>query len=119
MGGRVFLVTTISVYVSSLSTSGVRAMVATLPATIGVVAFVNLLASVAARFGMHIVSGPGGHALLNPILWAGFIAVALRYAYLNHRSMERGIRRVAFQIIVLVGYLVISVLATAFVVRST
>ena len=119
MGKFIFLVTTISVYVSSLSTSGVRAMVATLPATIGVVAFVNLLAFVAARFGMHILSGPGGHALLNPILWAGFLVVALRYAYLNHRSMERDVRRVAFQITVLVGYLVISVLATAFVVRST
>ena len=87
-GGFIF-VTTISVYVSSLSTSGVKAMVLTLPAIVGLLAFFDLVASIAYRSRDNIMLGFANNRMLVAAFVTGFIAVALRFAYVNHRSTER------------------------------
>jgi hypothetical protein len=112
-GGFIFLVTSISLYVSSLSTSGVKAVVLALPATIGLIAFFNLLTSIAYRSGVRIPLGFINNPLPAVTLVAGFIAVTLRYAYVNHRSGERNGRRVLIQTGVLTAYLVIALVGIA------
>jgi hypothetical protein len=111
MGGFILVVTTISLYVSSLSTSGVKAMAVTLPATVGFVAFLNLVTLMASRSGVRITLGFVNKPTFAAILVAGFIAVALRFAYVNHRSIERQAARGLWQTGVLAASLVVGLLA--------
>lgn len=107
-GGFILLVTTISLYVSSLSTSGVRAMVLTLPATVGFVSFFHVART---RITPLVSQDAGLGAVV--VLFAGFIALALRYAYVNHRSVERSARRALTQTATLAAYLVIALAVDA------
>jgi hypothetical protein len=110
------LVTTISLYVSSLSTSGVRAMVVTLPVTLGVVWMFNLLTWLASRvLTVHRPrTGPMWQTdtLAGAAAFAGFVALALWYAYLNHRSAEGRGQRVLFQSGTLAAYVGITFVLT-------
>jgi ABC-type transport system involved in multi-copper enzyme maturation permease subunit len=106
------LVTTISVYVSSLSTSGVRAMVMTLPVTLGVVWLFNFLTWLASR--VLTVQGPRTvpmwrtDTVAGAAVFTGFVALALWYAYLNHRSAEFRLQRVLLQSGTLAGYVAVT-----------
>jgi hypothetical protein len=111
IGGFILVVTTISLYVSSLSTNGVKAMVVTLPAVVGLIAFVNIFSSVAYRFGIRTAAGLVTKPVLTAALVAGFITVALRFAYLNHRSVERRVERVLWQTGLLAASLVVGLVA--------
>ena len=92
-----------SLYVSSLCTSGVRA----------------LLLSFLVLFGLGLVAEWFGAAvqrsLHQPLLWlaglAGFVALALRFGLVNHRSAERGAGRVWRQAIWMGGCLTLGVTA--------
>jgi hypothetical protein len=112
--GFVFLTTTLSVFVSSLSTSGVRAMVSTLP----VVAVLPPLAQFVLYATNRMTGRRLGVAYSDLALWtaavvlgAGFIALALRFGLTNHRSTERSVGRTLFQSGTLAGYLVLAVAA--------
>ena len=116
LGGTIFFVTTISLYISSLSTSGVKAMVLTLPAIVSVFTCIHLITMTASRMRVGRGIGVARAPLFAPfpmefIVWpalvSGFIAVALRFAYLNHRSPERSARRVLVQTGTLTAYLLV------------
>lgn len=110
MGGFIIFVTTISLYVSSLSTSGVKAMALTLPAILAVLSFVPI---VQRSMGRREVRSIFEHETLAIALFAGFIGLTVRYAYLNHRSSERGVKRVFAQPTVLMAYLVLALMAVS------
>jgi hypothetical protein len=112
----VLFITTLSLYVSSLSTSGVRAMVATLPSLVGM--FVLMQFATLAIYRLHEFRGP--MRLLPRVpdalalaLVAGFVALALRYGYVNHKSAERNMRSFLKQAAGFGAYLVIALTALA------
>jgi len=108
----IVLVTVISLYVSSLCTSGLRALMWSLPAAFAGFAIVNSLLSRRGFFGLFIYRvfavgyadvfrqlgariGAMVVALdLIPIaLYVGVLGLLLRFASANHRSSDRGSRR--------------------------
>jgi hypothetical protein len=88
------LLTSVGLYVSSLSANGLKAVLLTLPAS------VLMLVAITA-----LQSAPGGFHL--PLLPMGFfallVAVVLYFALLNHRSAERGAQRIGLQLLCLAG----------------
>jgi ABC-type transport system involved in multi-copper enzyme maturation permease subunit len=108
------VMTSISLYVSSLSSSGVRALVLAFPVIVGAGMAIDMLARV---FGW--VLGP------ESVRWAAqttqisfdrssfgwwiavgvvFVAMALWFASVNHRSVDRPIRRIVVQASCMLGY---------------
>jgi hypothetical protein len=80
-------------YVSSLSTSGVRAMAFAIPVVAVAIVGVQFVAVVLRR--MEPGAGPLSRSSLSvewlfALLAAGMISLLLRLAYLNHRSVDRG-----------------------------
>jgi hypothetical protein len=113
-GGFVFVTTTLSLYVSSLSANGVRAMVSTLPVVAVLPALTNFVLygayrMMGRRFDVAYSETAVWTATL--VLGTGFIALALRFGFLNHRSTERSIRRTLLQSGTLAAYLVIALVA--------
>jgi hypothetical protein len=88
------LLTSVGLYASSLSANGLKAVLLTLPA--------SLLMLVAI---MALQSAPGGfHLTLLPMgFFALLVALVLYFALLNHRSAERGARRIGLQLLCLAG----------------
>ena len=115
------MLTILSLYVSSLSTSGVKAMATSLP--------VVLVASVLGQ-SLHLMVGSTLYAALRygrtdqvaqerlvayhhtlEGLFIGMVvvlaALLLAFGYANHRSVERGFRRIAPQMITIAAYVVV------------
>ena len=108
-----------SLYISSLTTSGVRALAVSAPFVAGGMFLVfwservtrGMLEGLAAYRISAAADFYGNLATI--ILCAGFIALMLRYAHFNHRSGERSIRRIGSQIACTASFIVIGrVLAT-------
>lgn len=100
-----------SLYLSSLSSSGVRAMVLSLPVGIGVVLFIQTVG------GMWSVSRSTDPTLtaifLGRVLAVGLIPLLLWFAFVNHTSSERQPRRIVRQG---VSIALVMVMGIAFVV---
>src|SRR5258705_1251177 len=89
------LLTTVSIYVSSLNSSGLRAMLLALPGCLLVMVPVVALVSSMRRFHLTFAVG----------LFVLSLAVVLYFALLDHRSTERGVSRVCQQVFVMAGCL--------------
>lgn len=98
-----------SLYVSSLCTSGLWALLMSLAATFGGMTLVSvaIVRAFAARAGSsRLATGVGFGPLTLPwpltlLLVAAFIALVQRYALTNHRSADRSAGRVWSQVIVM------------------
>jgi hypothetical protein len=89
----ILLMTTASLYVSSLSTTGLRALLVSLPVSFGLMyLIVWWVQSQLSQLQLFV-------------LLAGVGAVAQYFALLNHRSTERGARRVGLQVFCMAGCL--------------
>jgi hypothetical protein len=97
--GIVIVLTVVSLYVSSISASGIRALLFAIAVVAGGVLTINRL----------VLSLPfrnfQGRFSLSLVLLAGFLAVLLRLALANHRSADVGARRVSIQVMFLSGCL--------------
>ena len=108
--GLVIALTVGSLYVSSLCTSGVKALLLSLP---GSALVVGLLVPLWVSQAQAVV--PSRHAAEQLKTWLslglalGFLAMLLWFAMSNHRSGERGASRVWRQAIWMAGYLLIGV----------
>jgi hypothetical protein len=104
-----------SLYISSLCRSGVWALVMSMPAAVGCQLFLQLSFEWLANPTYAAVRQMSGQPMprfrpfyyvppraLGLLLIGGVIAVALRFAFLNHRSADRPARRVWMQVIVMV-----------------
>ena len=123
----VIVSTTVSVYVSSLCRSGLRALVLSIPVMFAVMLFLQVVAfriggsayTAARRFFTGMIRTFGGPAYLAPqgaamlMLLAGFLIMALRFAYVNHRSAERAGRNVAVQVSLMAAFVTTAVTAAA------
>jgi ABC-type transport system involved in multi-copper enzyme maturation permease subunit len=123
----VIVATTASVYVSSLSRSGLRALVMSIPALFGATLFLQFVAftvggvtytsarrfftGMTQTFTMPVYFYPQRTAML--LLLTGFVTIALRYAYVNHRSAARPGRNVAVQVLIMAAFATIAVMAAA------
>ena len=109
------VLTSVSLYVSSVSSSGVRALVLSFPAIATAAAATSLIVWVvqgisrwmgidemmrAMTFSMH---SPSAGVWLVAIC-LGFIAMAVSFAAVNHRSADHGVRRIAAQTSWMLGY---------------
>lgn len=102
--GAIIILTTGSLYVSSLCRSGLRALMVSAP--------VMLALSVLSLYSAGVYGSP--RALLAVPL-AGVVALMLWFALENHRSAEHGARRVSQQVMWMAGCLGLGVAVTAVV----
>ena len=112
------LLTSCSLYVSSLSPSGIRAMVNGIPVVIGGTVFVTIGVALVMAIGSRVIAGPfGQNGVVNserlrsfPASSAGlyvWLAVLVAGVFLwfglaNHRTTERRMSRVALQVVALI-----------------
>jgi hypothetical protein len=111
----IVLLTASSIYISSLSGSGVRAMVLSLPAGIGVAFFIRVvtgalgwvMSTLAGPWMGRIVTGAVAPASVDPTdvfmaaarMWSlALVPLLVWFAFANHRSSERTVRRAVGQI---------------------
>ncbi len=102
----IILLTTGSLYVSSLCSGALRALV--LSGSV-LVAVVLVQAAIARLLESLFEQAPPGLGWLPAVLLAGFVVPALRFAFQNHRSAERGALRVVRQIVWIAGCLTIGI----------
>ena len=109
----VIVLTIGGLYVSSLCSSGLWALLMSLPAMLGVVVFVRAVADPLERLAFALVShlpAPAiphglpvdrGIWIFGPLLLvvAGFLAVVLRFALANQRTADRAPGRIVKQVI--------------------
>ena len=119
--GMVVLLATCSLYVSSFSASGLRALVLGLPFVAGAALLIQAAGSAAEWVFYHSAVDAAGRAvarhwrsnapseIMTPVLAAGFLTLLLRFAFLNHRSAERSVGRVLQQVGCLAAFLVAAV----------
>jgi hypothetical protein len=86
-----------SLYVSSLCSSGVRALVISMPATLGVFVLGGWLGGHGAFLGFH--ASPMPFVVLSSVV----LALMLWFGLENHRSAERSTRRAAVQALCMSG----------------
>jgi hypothetical protein len=103
--GVMLLLTTTGLYVSSINTSGVRALLVTLPISLGALLGSAFLSS----FLFWRVTP------LSLLLATAFILIALYFAALNHRSSQHGARRIGLQVSVMAGCLALAVALATFI----
>ena len=111
----VTMLTSGSLYVSSLSRSGLWALVMSLPATLGAWIFLNLSMS---WIGIGWFKAARIPAMLTLLLIGGFVAILLRFASANHRSSDRPAERVWRQVLFMAAYIGAAVIAMAAAVQS-
>lgn len=106
------MVTAAGIYVSSLCRSSMRAFLLSFPVTVVVVPLTSILVSERlwgrVRVGLTLRDPPHIDLTLGMLL-AGLLTVILWLALLNHRSAERSARRVGLQVIVMAGWVALSI----------
>jgi hypothetical protein len=106
MAGMAILLAGVGLYVSSLSTSGVKALLISGPAALSLVVLIPLVADVvlgAGRLlGMWITHDAFGRGVIVLIAVIVF-SLLLRFGLTNHRSSDRSARRIWRQILWLAG----------------
>jgi len=112
------LLTSCCLYVSSLSSSAVRAMVNSIPAVIAGTVFVTISMALVMSIGYRVIAGPHGPSryvdgeLLRSFepssaglyVWLALLVAGMFvwFALTNHRSTERRLQRVALQLVTLI-----------------
>ena len=92
----ILLLTCTSLYISSLNTTGLRALLLSVPVSLVTLA---MMAALSSMLGLRRLSPAP------VVLFAGFLAVVLYFAFVNHRSAERGAWRIGQQVFVMAGCL--------------
>jgi hypothetical protein len=113
------LLTSATIYVSTVCRSGVAALVWSFVSVAGTIAFVRVLLDIADRLVIRplVVSGYWLAARWDVALvaasgiGAGLVGVLLILGFVNHCSMERGARRTSKQVLGIAGYIVVGVAA--------
>jgi hypothetical protein len=114
---------TVSLYVSSISTSGVRALVLAIPAALALVVFVQVLAGVIfltvpslGPRGLNVVRVRGlnydlfGAIVIALLVLGALLFLVLHFAAINHRLADRSVRRVVQQVAWVAGALTFVIL---------
>jgi hypothetical protein len=117
----VVMLTTVGLYVSSVSTSGLQALMLSSTALLGAALLGRLLMEPLLRAVLALSHPPSGISPLavlrldqpSLLLIAGFIVLALRFALVNHRSADRAAGRVLTQVAWMAGYAVIAFVVMA------
>jgi hypothetical protein len=103
-----------SLYVSSLSSSAVRAMVNSIPVVIAGTVFVTASLAVVMSIGYRVIAGPYGQnrellrcfeaSSVSLYVWLALLLAGMFvwFALTNHRSTERRAQRVALQLVTLI-----------------
>ena len=110
-----------SLYVSSLATSGVRALAMSAPFVSGGMFLVfwseRVTRGVLEGLSAYRISAAADvyRDLAAIILCAGFITLMLRYAHLNHRSGERSLRNIGRQVVCTASFVVMAGVLTTLV----
>lgn len=114
------LLTTCSLYISSLCGSGVRAMVLSLPSVLGALAFIRFVSDSVfwwvdelAADGIRAYPYRPAQLWLLYALAIGFAALLLRFGLANHRSAERGGSRTSRQLVSVAAFLALAVILDA------
>lgn len=112
-----------SLYLSSLCRSGLWALIISMPALVASALFVQLVsrplgtaAYLAVRQSTASATPQYASMDLLPssyLVAAGFIAIALRFAFINHRSADRPAKRVLLQVIVMGVFVTVGIAAGA------
>ena len=90
---------TASLYVSSLVSSGLRALITSLPALFAVITFTRLIGTPSlapVAFATNLT--PGTRAVLLLAVFSGVLVGVLWFALSNHRTADRSWRRVTLQV---------------------
>jgi hypothetical protein len=111
--GLIVLLTTIALYVSSLSTSGVRALAMSFPATLMIAFAVQGADKLAASVNGWPPLFAGHGEWQRVVLAVSLTGVLLWLAYRNHRTVERRPRRVLQQASVIAAVVTIGVVLLA------
>jgi hypothetical protein len=102
------MVVSLSLYVSSLVTSGVRALVISLPVGWGLAIFVEFSSAVVGAASRAMGGSPGMYSQSGPFIdAAGFVALLLWLGFLNHRSAQRSLR-LWKQVVLILAYIVVA-----------
>lgn len=126
MTAAIVLLTACGLYLSSVSTTGVHALVLSIPVAFAGAAFLPYAAAWSARLAWVLMKPgaiPRGFHRSPPALLgfassdhlilagaAGLVILLLRFALHNHRSAERSVRRISWQGMWIAGYLTLAVL---------
>jgi len=112
----VILLIAVSLYVSSLCTSGLWTLLISVPAIFGATQFVKFLGDELGPrvFGVFRLIAIGGadqipFKSLIALLLTGFLVLILRFGLINHRSTERPAGRVSKQVIWMAAYVTLGV----------
>ena len=107
----IVLLTTGSLYVSSLCRTGVGALVASFPAAVATVFFAGTV-DAWLRWRFFLLSArarrwldPDWTLVALLVVIAGFVALLLWLGFQNHRTADRSVGRTATQIVLLAGYI--------------
>lgn len=102
------LLTAIGLYVSSLSSSSLRALLLSAAVPLAAITAANMLR----------IAPPGRFSLtlVNVALLAGLVGLLLWFAFDNHRSAERSFRRVSVQLVILWGCFALELVVAGLVV---
>jgi preprotein translocase subunit SecG len=108
----IVLLTAGSLYLSSLCRTGVGALVLSFPTVVATVFFVRTVTDMLWRIGLFTISARpwlGAHrtGLVLVTVVAGFVALLLWLAYVNHRTADRSTSRVAKQVLAIAGYITV------------
>jgi ABC-type transport system involved in multi-copper enzyme maturation permease subunit len=112
--GVVILLTVSSLYVSTLCSSGVKALLVSLFGTPVLILLLRWLdAGVNVALHAHVVQRPASAQAISLSLWlfagmtAGYVVLALWFGMLNHRSVERAAVRARSQVLWIFCYFVV------------
>ena len=120
----VLVLATASLYISSLASSGIRALILCVPLIAGglaLIPWITILAERAVRAfvrnaGWHVGSAPTDAQLLTSalLLAAGFAALAIRFGESNYRRGDRSLTRIAGQVTCIFAYAVVALTVATF-----
>ncbi len=110
------ILVSLSLYLSTLCTSGVRALVLTLPTIVAAFLFVRTVGDAIGGVLFRLVYEAGWRPFLRPAgisiallaIGGGLVALLLWLAFRNHRWTDRSTARTVKQVLSVTGYITIS-----------
>ncbi len=115
----VLVLSTASLYISSLASSGIRALILCVPVVAGGIPLVSWITVLAERTvrafvrnaGWHVGSAPTDAQVLTSALLfaAGFAALAIRFGASNYRRGDRSLTRIVGQVTCIFAYALVAV----------
>lgn len=113
--GIVVVLASVSLYLSTLCTSGVRALALTFPTIVAAFLYVETVATTIGRAIFLLVYPVGWRSFLRPVdpslvflaIGGGLVALLLCLAFRNHRWADRSTARTVKQVLSVTGYITI------------